>query len=215
VEIDTTALRAFTWKAMKEYWPALVGVVLGSVTLIVLWPEPQPEVGETVQRIPRIIPPNERSKHPIDEDAKPRPAARPERLGPQETLILQLPPPRVEIRETLILQVEAPKEEMVFHDYDQDNPEVKKALRDVKIEVYAPADDASAKQATTFFQENNLSFTEHDTRDALQEEKARRLVGSAEQPEGLTLVVDGQVLRGFSEKELNAALIEALKKRVP
>ena len=116
-----------------------------------------------------------------------------------------------ELREFLIA---VPSEEAAPsppHMYTQDSPEVKAALSKIKIEIYgaAEADDAAAAKA--FLSHNELSFSEHDTKDVMERERARRLAGNGEQT---VIVIDGQVVRDRSHEGIQGALLEATKKRV-
>lgn len=129
---------------------------------------------------------------------------------PEETSAAAPPMALREIQKPIVREVERQTPGPV-RTYDQDDPAVKAALRRVPIEVYAAAHDEDAARVSQFLRENGLEFRRHDWSEPMAQERARRLSGSSD---GLTLVVDGQVLQGFSKETLQQALAVAVKRRV-
>lgn len=123
-----------------------------------------------------------------------------------------LPPaPRVEMLPILTLVESPPRPDEEGRTLTQDDPLVKKALSDIKIEVFSPSDDETGKQAAAFLSHNQLPYVQHDTASVMNKERARRMAGSGD---GVVIVVDGRALRGFSQDEIQTALTDAVKKRV-
>ena len=97
----------------------------------------------------------------------------------------------------------------------QDSPEVKSALSEMSIEIYAAPGSPDAEQAQEFLSHNHLNFTVHDTAsDAMALERARRLSRAPTADQSTIVVVDGQVMRGYSTEGIQDLLRDATMKRV-
>lgn len=97
-------------------------------------------------------------------------------------------------------------------EFTQDSPEVKGALSQVSIELYGTNDCVHCEAAREFMKANQLRFVDHDVEaDPMKLETARRLSGKDGVP---VIVIDGKVLRGFSQGAFQAALTDAVRVRV-
>jgi glutaredoxin 3 len=97
-------------------------------------------------------------------------------------------------------------------DYNQDSPEVKKVLSQVSIELYGAPRCSECDAARSFMSANRLRFADYNTEANPDfEERARRLSGSAGLP---VIVIDGKVLRGFSQSTFQTLLSSAVQSRI-
>jgi hypothetical protein len=109
----------------------------------------------------------------------------------------------------------APNADTPSRTLTQDSPEVKSALAEMSIEIYAAPGSADAEQAQEFLAHNQLNFTVHDiASDAMALARARRLSQAPTADQGTLVVVDGQVMRGYSSDGIQDLLRDATKKRV-
>lgn len=189
---------------LRKYWSVLLVAVLIGFFGYRAWPEkddrPAREpgaIGPIADEMAREIPTGEEKAAPLPH-GETNPAVE---AAEQE----------YELREFVIAvasQEEAPSPPRL---YTQDSPEVKAALSKIKIEIYGATEADDAASAKAFLTHNQLSFSDHDTKEAMERERARRLTGNGEQT---VILIDGEVVRDHSHEGIQAALLEATKKRV-
>lgn len=203
---------------LKEYWPIVAGVFAVILTAILLWPsddsdseEPTPEVAR-VQRLTdkaKKFFESERARENLDQQGDLEPAGdEPSRKDRGVAASSDSGMQMLEIVEAVPIAAE-PGPPQTFETND---PEVQKALGQVKVVFYQEEDCDACKSARSFLEANQvpLSVVAVDD-DSGQRERARRLSGQRSFP---VIVVDGHVLTGFSKDSLQGALTSAVKKRV-
>lgn len=181
-----------------------------------LWLGPLPRVHGPSELIPGEEVPGNSATQGADAEASSRPADNAE--APQDLT----PTPSAgsgeqpyELVEMLIPIQAAPNADTPSRTLTQDSPEVKSALAEMSIEIYAAPGSADAEQAQEFLAHNQLNFTVHDiASDAMALERARRLSQAPTADQGTLVVVDGQVMRGYSSDGIQDLLRDATKKRV-
>lgn len=205
--------------ALEKYLPTVIGVPVLLVSAYLLWPESEP--APPAERATGALVPTDfgdpddagddaEGQDQAATDAADLRAARPEGIGEYVAPQKRDAPERREIVAKPQWERGAPSPASL-REYSRQDPAVVEALSAVDIQVYSPPEDENGQLAQDFFQREGLTVRQHDTSEAMAQEKARRLSGSRD---GLTLVVDGKVLRGFSEEQLQGALTEAVRRRV-
>jgi glutaredoxin len=200
---------------VEKYWPSLIGLVAMIIAVPLLWPSDDGPPSGIVR--------GGDVEGDIEVEAEPdRSAQAPARLeDPRDRL-----PEGVSVSKVDLSAVEEPEHTRLIETveafplegsteqktYDQDDPEVKAALSEVKIELYQANECETCDEARRFFETNNLSFLSHDIdSDSFVKERMRRLSGETSAP---VILIDGQVVRGFSPASVESALTAAVKRRV-
>ncbi len=195
--------------ALKKHWSALVVALLVGFYSVRLWPassegRAQPVAGvlqPTVERPavdPALVP---REKVKAEQQQSEGEGEKAKTRSKKE----------IELREKPIF-VEAPKtQERARRTFNSDSPEVKRALSELEIEVFAAQDSEEAQELGRLLEDNDIPFARKDTSDPMQKERARRISGRSE---GTVIVVDDQVLLRYSSKSMQEALARAVQNRL-
>lgn len=195
---------------VEKYWPSLVGILVMAIVVPVLWPSSDPPPPPP----PMGIQAEERSEEPevgISRSIAPEDRL-PEGVSKSDVDLTSIgQPQRTQMVETVVaFPIEPAAEEMKT--YDQDDPEVKAALQEVDIQIYQADWCGVCERARLFFETNNLPYRGHDIEsDSSIKERMRRLSGGTSVP---VILIDGEVLRGFSEASVESALTAAVKRRI-
>ncbi len=201
---------------LKEYWPIVAGVFAVLVTAIVLWPSGKPNS-------PTIVGPEQRTLLPDDFKELTREMSEPdvsENDASKDAFVLDRaekskpPEPDPSSMEMLEIVHAVPLEgkQGSPQTFTTDDPEVQKALAQVKVVFYEENDCESCDLARRLLEANGVPLSVIDVdEDSNQRERARRLSGKRSFP---VVVVDGKVLTDVSEKALQGALTAAVKQRV-
>ncbi len=91
-----------------------------------------------------------------------------------------------------------------------DDEDVKEALKKVNIEIFSPMEVGEDKMAQ-YLSHNDLMFSYHDTNSPMEKAKARRLSPGGHEK---LMIIDGKVVKGFSQKELENEIAIAIERRV-
>jgi glutaredoxin len=195
-------------EGIVRFWPAAVGLLVAPLAAYFVWSAGQPP--ERRPRVPVAV--REPAESPDSAEQTPAASAAEEKADEEQPAgELPLPPAEeyqvVEIVKAVPLEGEPETKERTL-----DDPEVKAALSAVQIEMYEANWCGVCEKARKYFEHNSLSYTSHDVDSSPNTmEKLRRLSGGTAVP---VIVVDGQVLRGFSPESIQSALTAAVKKRV-
>lgn len=195
---------------LERYWPTLVAIPVMATVGFWLWSNQSEET--VIEELPSALIQEEGGERgTLDAKAE---EELPTSLGrPQGRQILEPIQPSssgAEYREILEVVPETPGQPE--RDYTQDSPEVKRALSQIKIEMYGSADCVDCGAARSFMSANHLKFADYniETNSALKE-TAHDLGGSSGIP---VIVIDGEVLRGFSQSAFQAKLTSAVRARI-
>ncbi len=191
----------------ERYWPTLVAVPVMAGVGFWFWSNRSSEIVQELPSSAGEFPDSTGTEQTIEDDiptvlgsGQSRPKLEP--LAPLK--------PRVEYRETLQFVEGTPGEP--GEELTQESAEVEGALRQVKIELYGTQDCVHCEAARDFMKANQLNFANHDVdADPMKKETARRLSGSTGVP---VIVIDGKVLRGFSQGAFQASLTSAVRSRI-
>jgi len=181
-----------------------------------LWVGPLPRVNQTGDLIPGEEVPGSDDAKSAEAEASSRPAENPELSNdapaPSGSALGQAPYQMVE----MLIPLDAPANaDVPPRTLTQDSPEVKSALAEMTVEIYAAPGSAEAEQAQEFLAHNRLRFVVHDTQsDVMAKERARRLSQAPTADQGTIVVVDGQVMRGYSTDGMQDLLRDATRKRL-
>jgi glutaredoxin len=195
---------------IEQYWPTMVGAVVLPVAGYFLWPsgdeKPQDVADVAAFAAQREAPPPTHSAADVETQKK----IKRERSDDGEGDDSSSGDPRYEYRPYLIPVERDGQPSLQQH--TQDDPEVQQALARVKVVLYEASWCGFCKKTRAFLRHNKISFTSRDVdSDGNIKEKARRLSGGTSIP---VTVIDGEVVRGFSEAALQAALTRAVKRRI-
>jgi|GEM_PF-3461337 len=193
---------------LEKYWPSIVGTVVVGTAGWMFFPESDetPDVvgsgilaGPDIKEVRTAALPKERdllADTPRRNSGKQEVSAKPSDEG-------------FELREikTAVL-VEG---EQKFKTVTGKDPEVKRALSRVKIELMQTADCPHCESARKFLSQNGLNFTVLDMKRNRVEKRARELTGGKSVP---ILILDGRATVGFSKGKYESALAAAAKKRM-
>jgi glutaredoxin len=191
---------------VQKYWPSLAGVVVVLVIGILVWPRSEPPSVTRVEptstaRARSVVQPLQREEREEEEEGE----------REAEDTDSPFPPGRTEFLETVVA-VPLPSAPEEPQQWSQDDPQVKAALSQVKLELYEAPSCVACEEARRFFDQNQLSFQAHDVKsDSWIEETLRRRAGTIDVP---VVFVDGQAVRGFNADSFQAALTVALQKRL-
>lgn len=195
---------------LRRYWALLLGAMLVGFFGYRLWPSNLRRSFDTGALVPGVAVPGSEVDQTKDDQPRrqaPPPPSAPGDIAPDA----QPDQPRYELVEIVIPLETKGREDTQPRTLTQDSPEVKAALGAMDIAIYARPDADDATLASEFLAHNQLKFSLHDLGDAMEQERARRLAGPYD---GTVIVVDGQVLRGYSNDGIQQLLLSATKKRV-
>jgi mycoredoxin len=196
-----------------EYWPALVGAVVLFFATVLLWPAGQEELAKE----PSVtqLTDSGRSRESVGEirgeHEEPSLPSTTEQESAQTSPAVNAPEPTFQIIEKVVALPAEDTEQRPPRQYDMSDPEVRSALKKVVVALYEANDCSLCDQARAFLSHNQIPFTSHSVDDPNIREKARRLSGGTELP---VLVIDGQVLREYSESSVQAMLTQAVKAKI-
>lgn len=199
--------------ALKKYWPIfLVALLLGFFGYR-FWPEGKPPADG---RAPGALPDQPPRNAKAPKDPEPTESTQGER---EENRSKKSWPvgdaPQYRIIEKVIAIPKQDQSTQPGRNVNQDSPEVKQALSRLDIEVYGLSDSDQLDEIKEYLSHNQLSYSFHDTNDPMEHERARRAAHDpAALPGEAILVVDGQVVRGYSVDTLEQAIVQATKNRV-
>ncbi len=191
----------------ERYWPSLVAIPVMAGVGFWFWSNQSPEIVEELPSTTGEFPDSASGVQSVEDDTptvlgRAQSGSKIEPLAPTQ--------PRVEYRETLQFVEGTPSEP--DEEFTQESPEVKAALGQVKIELYGTRDCVHCQAARDFMKANQLRFADHDVdADPMKKETARRLSGSTGVP---VIVIDGKVLRGFSQGTFQTTLTSAVRSRI-
>lgn len=192
-----------------KYWPLALGSLVMVGGAVAFWPQGSSEVtyAQTAlveQPLPYESDPEADAERPSEDSGTA--AAQP---SGQALRPVKLPEAEVRFIEHMTA---VPREVEPAVTHTQDDPEVKQALKSVRIEMYEADWCGVCRRAREYFAHNQLSYTSYDVdQNAMAKEKARRLSGQQGVP---VIVIDGKVTTGFSEGMIQAMLLSAVKDRV-
>lgn len=194
---------------LEKYWPSLLGVVAVTAAGFAFLgsdddgrdSSARPVSSEAVDlsRTTALSLQAERDKQGLsDEEKKP---------------LLDVEPPPTDYQYIEVVRaVELPSAEERTVERTLDDPEVKEALSQVRIEMYEADWCGHCRRAREFFEANGLTYTAYDVDSSESVKgKLRRLSGGTSVP---VIVIDGKMVRGFSPESVQAVLTEAVKARV-
>jgi len=222
LETDCEEVRLGIWETrvsalpeiLRKYWALLLGAMLVGFFGFRLCSGPAPRAPRTGDLIPGEQVPGTAEPDPGQAESTTEPADNPER-APGAASEAPASSPNTQIVEMLI-PLESPAEPgEPPRTLTQDSPEVKAALAEMNIEIYAAPGSADADAAQEFLSHNHLKYTVHDTgSDAMAQERARRLSHAPTADQATIVVVDGQVMRGYKADGMQDLLRSATMKRV-
>lgn len=196
---------------LKEYWPAIVGVVVVLLTAIVLWPSEEDAQADPSLELVAISPLTADAQRVLAE----KQAKETQPKGDPQPTSSPKEPPRTPPEYQILEMVEAfplDQSRVENREFKTGDPEVERALGDVEITLYQEQECSSCVKMRSFLEKNGVSVISRNVEeDSNQRERARRLSGTRALP---VLVVDGKVVPGLSEEEVQAALTWAVKNRV-
>jgi hypothetical protein len=198
---------------LRKYWSLiLVAMGMGYVGYRLLpntSVDPNPDL--LLSGLVQETEPEAKEKAPSSDKVEGRDDLKQAQLKTPSLLDRLQPRPRVAIVEVPRLVSDTEQVESAPRTLTQDSPEVRAALTSTEIAIYAAAEAAETQELVKYLSHNGLHYALHDTQDAMEQERARRLAGNGE---GTVIVVDGQVLRGHSQAQLDELLLTAIKKRI-
>lgn len=200
---------------LRKYWALLLGAMLLGFFGFRLWLGPLPRVHRPTDLVPGEEVPGSFDAEGAEAQASSRPAEDLDRPNDASAAAQDTPQHRYQMVEMLIPLEASPNTDAPPRTLTQDSPEVKSALSEMTIEIYAVPGSADAEQAQEFLSHNHLNFIIHDTAgDAMASERARRLSQAPTAHQGTLVVVDGQVMQGYSTDGIQDLLRNATRKRV-
>lgn len=198
---------------LERYWPSLVAIPIVIGAAIWLYPSDKKEL--IVEELPSDMQQEggELALELAGSEADSYGAEVDQENSEEGGEVLEpiLPESRTELRKTLRFE-HRPSEDPGETEYNENSPEVKRALSQVNIELFGTDWCGHCRKAREFMRANGISFTNHDVdANPMLKERARRLSGSGGVP---VIVIDGAVMTGFSVPSFQSRLTHALKKRV-
>lgn len=194
---------------LKQYWPAFVGTIILIVAGKFLWPEGgrevAPERTSALQPIISSDPGSDAAAEPLSERQV---VSKRGQIPTEESE--NAAEDRFEIRETVIA---VPIDEAQLGSAaPPSDEEAKRALGQVEVVLYETNECQFCRKAREFFAHNKVNYRAQDVNsDERIRLKAKQLSGGTGVP---VIVIDGQVLRGFSEGSVQTALSSAVQRRV-
>ena len=179
----------------------LAALAAGVLAWSLLAPE-QPSARDVSPRTPpRVLSPPRGAVPPPDDLSFPPPLAVPPRPQPPSAVLPRAAPSR-DPRAVQRGQIGDPS----------DRQRLFEAARSVPITMYAAAWCPHCRHARAWFKANGIAYTDREVdRDAAAEAELRRINPRGGLP---TIVVDGQVLVGFSEQQVAQAINDSANRRL-
>jgi glutaredoxin len=196
----------------SRYWPTLLGIVVVGIVAKLLVPESEESVRPphrimAEERADLVDDPEQMPESPKMDDLR-RTVVTPTRAEPaQEPDSRPSSEDRVRDTPSLDQPIAAPA-----HTLTQDDEEVKVALARVQVELYEADWCPHCRRARQFLRSNGITYSSHDVdHEPGAKERAHELTGRGGIP---VIVIDGEVLQGFSDAAVSAGLKQAVARRL-
>ena len=204
---------------LEKWWPTLLGVVLVLGAGVLLWPDqkgPNVALGPEPSAAAALGPPNPapptRTDQEVERQHNLEDARRHAMLREAEDARERSGDAAADAdseREPTSAAADAPARTIRL---TENSPEVQRALRQVEVELYETSWCKYCKKTRAFLDRSGVNYRAYDI-EADGSAKVRKDQLSPAKGVPLT-VVDGQIISGYSESELNSAFQTAVGQRL-